>query len=87
MATSVTPAVQTAQCVILHGVSWETYERLLADMGDSHAAHFAYDGGMLEIFMPGFKHETLNRMFATLVEVATEELQLDSGYTCKKQCS
>ncbi len=27
--------------ILLSGVRWETYESLLADMQDSHAAHFA----------------------------------------------
>ncbi|MGH8604328.1 MAG: hypothetical protein ACREXR_16590, partial [Gammaproteobacteria bacterium] len=41
------PQVHTSQpsgtdrCFILSGVSWETYERLLADMQDNHAARFA----------------------------------------------
>jgi len=40
---------QEEHCIVLHGVSWATYERLLADFADSHAAHFAYDQGRLEI--------------------------------------
>ncbi len=36
-------------CILLSGVRWETYESLLADMQDSHAAHFAYDRGVVEI--------------------------------------
>jgi len=65
------------QRVILHGVSWETYERLLADFQDSHAAHFAYDQGALEIMVLSLKHETFNRMLATLVEIVAEEMQGD----------
>lgn len=59
------PQVDTSQpsgtdrCFILSGVSWETYERLLADMQDNHAAHFAYDQGMLEIMAPSHEHESL----------------------------
>jgi hypothetical protein len=65
------------QKVILHGVSWETYERLLADSADSHAAHFAYDQGMLEIMVLSFRHETLNRTLAMLVETLAEALDID----------
>ena len=39
------------QRVILHGISWETYEQLLSDFQDSHAAHFTYDRGALEIMV------------------------------------
>ena len=68
---------EVVQRVILHGVSWETYERLLADFVDSHAAHFAYDEGRLEIMVLSFKHETVNRTLATLVETIAEEIQVD----------
>lgn len=34
---------QNGQHLILRRVSWETYERLLADFQDGHAAHFADD--------------------------------------------
>lgn len=80
MAIVLPPPRQMEQKVILHGVSWETYERLLADFADSHAAHFAYDQGMLEIMVLSFRHEMLNRTLATLVEtpmviLRTEPLQ------------
>jgi len=71
------PPPEAVQRVILHGVSWETYERLLADFQDSHAAHFAYDQGALEIMVLSLKHETFNRTLATLVEIVAEEMQGD----------
>ncbi len=52
MATAAKPTESISQCVILQGVSWETYERLLADFEDSHAAHLTYDRGVLEILVP-----------------------------------
>lgn len=64
MATVVSPPEQTGQKVILQGVSWETYERLLADFEESHAAHFAYDRGMLEIMVLSTEHERFNRTIA-----------------------
>ena len=42
MATLVTPVEQK---VILHGVSWETYERLLNEHQESPGTHFIYDEG------------------------------------------
>ena len=67
----------TDQCFILSGISWETYERLLADMQDSHAAHFAYDQGMLEIMAPSHEHESLKHVIAMLVEILAEEMEVD----------
>ena len=65
------------QRIILRGISWETYEHLLDDMGDSHAAHFAYDQGKLEIMVPSERHEKPNRTLALLVDVLAEELNID----------
>jgi len=69
---------ETGQCMILHGISWETYERLLADFQDSHAAQFAYDQGVLEIMAPSFEHETLKHLIATLVELLAVEMDIDT---------
>lgn len=68
---------KTGQQVILHGISWETYELLLSDFQDSHAAHFTYDRGVLEIMVLSFKHETVNRTLANIVSVIAEEMQID----------
>lgn len=64
-------------CVVLKRISWETYERLLADRGDQPGVRFYYDNGMLEIKMPSAKHEKPNRILAQLVEVLAEEMSLD----------
>ena len=55
------PQQQASQQIILHGMSWATYECLLADFVDSHAAHFAFDRGRLEITVLSAKHEEPNR--------------------------
>jgi Uma2 family endonuclease len=65
------------QRVVLHDVSWETYERLLADHLDCSAPRFTYDRGTLEILSPLPEHEESNRAIALLVEVIAEEWELD----------
>ena len=71
------PQQQAGQRMILHGVSWATYERLLEDFQDNHAAHFAYDRGVLEIMAPSAKHEEPNRAIALLVEMLALELNIN----------
>ena len=71
------PPSEVEQRVILHGISWATYERLLADYQDSHAAHFTYDRGELEIMVLSLEHERLKHTLATLVEVLAEEMGID----------
>jgi Uma2 family endonuclease len=74
MATMISP---TRQPVLLEGVSWATYECLLADFGDSHAARVAYDQGTLEIMAPSYVHEQLNSLLAMLVSVVATEMDID----------
>src|SRR5215831_8087758 len=76
MAIALSPQEQAVQQVILHGVSWETYKRLLADFAESHAAHFAYNRGVLEIRVPSAKHEEANRTMALLIEMLALELDV-----------
>jgi Uma2 family endonuclease len=65
------------QKVILKGVSWETYERLLAEHQEQSGIRFTYDSGMLEIMVLSARHEEPNRTLALLVEVLAEEFNLD----------
>lgn len=68
---------QATRRVVLEGVSWDTYERLLGDFVDRHTAHFSYDQGKLEIMVLSARHEQLNRTLSLLVEVLAEELGID----------
>lgn len=72
-----TVAVPTEQRVVLHDVSWETYEHLLADHLDSSAPRFTYDRGELEILSPSIDHEEANRAIALAVELIAAEWFLD----------
>ena len=72
-----TPPRGPDHCILLSGIGWETYERLLADMGDSHAARFAYDQGVLEIMAPSYEHEKVKHNIAMLVELLAGEMEID----------
>jgi len=65
------------QKVILKGVSWDTYERLLAEHEGESGTRFTYDSGILEILVPSARHEKPNRILASLVEVLAEEMGLN----------
>lgn len=70
MTTVLSPAEQK---VILHNVSWETYEQLLSNYAESSNPRFAYDRGVLEIMILSAKHEEPNRALSLLVEIIAEE--------------
>lgn len=78
MAAILETPVHVEQRVLLYGVSWDTYERLLAEHQESNTTRFAYDRGVLEIMILSLRHEKLKQTLATLVEVFAEEIQLDN---------
>ncbi len=68
---------ETGNRLILYGVSWATYESLLADFQNSNAVRFAYDRGVLEIMAPSAKHEEPNRALSLFVDLVTGELDIE----------
>jgi Uma2 family endonuclease len=74
MATVLSP---TDRRVIITGVSWEIYERLLADFGDRHAARVAFDQGTLEIMAPSFALERPLQLLVQIVEILAEVHDMD----------
>lgn len=69
-------AIEQTQRVVLEGISWETYQTLLREAGDQRATRFAYDRGVLEITMPSFWHEFLNRILEAMIRALAEESNL-----------
>lgn len=67
------PAVEVP-FVVLHNVSWQTYQALLADIGEHRAARLAYKHGILEIKMLSKLHELINRLLERIITTLTEEL-------------
>lgn len=63
--------------VLLYGVSWETFERLLADVGDRRTTLFHYTNGTLEIMSPLSLHEGSSRFFDRLLTIFVDELDID----------
>jgi Uma2 family endonuclease len=63
--------------VILHGVSWHTFESLLNDLGDRRKTLFHYLNGILEIMSPLSLHEGSNRFIEALLGVFADELEVN----------
>ncbi len=74
MSTIISPPPEVReQRVVLNHVSWETYERLLADHIDASSPRFTYDQGVLEIMSPSFEHENLNEVLTMVGDMVAEE--------------
>jgi Uma2 family endonuclease len=52
---------------ILRGVSWKTYESLLADYADRSGVFLTYYRGTLEIMSPSYEHDAGSRLLLFLV--------------------
>lgn len=61
--------------VVLQGISWETYLKMLAEMGEHRACRLAYRQGRLEILMPSDLHESNKKLLERMLEALTEELE------------
>jgi Uma2 family endonuclease len=67
----------TDRLFYLHGVSWRTYEALLADVGEQMSSlQLTYDRGELELMSPGGLHDRYKTRFGRMVEILTEELDI-----------
>ncbi|MEM9215247.1 MAG: Uma2 family endonuclease [Cyanobacteria bacterium P01_F01_bin.150] len=63
--------------LLLNGISWDTYERLLAETGENRNQRFAYCDGCLEIMEPLVGHEEPTRLLDNFVAVFVDELELE----------
>jgi Uma2 family endonuclease len=64
--------------VLLHNISWSTYESLLRDHPDAASPRFTYDRGDLLIMVTSPEHEQINRTLNLLVELLAEEFEVES---------
>jgi Uma2 family endonuclease len=63
--------------LILHGVSWETYERLLETVGDDGRLRISFDNGRLQIMTTSTEHENYAMFFNKLMTVISLRLRLN----------
>lgn len=60
--------------VTVPDISWEQYEQLLINTGDTRSYRLTYDHGNLEIVMPSEAHEVLIRLMDWIISTLCEEL-------------
>ncbi len=71
-ATLLTPP---DEIIHLSGISWQTYETLLAELCDRHL-RLTYNRGALEIMTPSPEHEKFKKVAGRFVETIAEELNI-----------
>lgn len=63
--------------MLLHDVSWQEFEAILAELGEHRANRLAYSQGILEIRMPLPEHEVDKELIGDMIKLLLEELQID----------
>jgi Uma2 family endonuclease len=70
------PRSTAEQRLVLEGISWTTYGRLVTEL-ERGGIRLAYDQGRLEIMSPSFLHEIRKRQLGRMIEILAEELDLE----------
>ena len=65
---------------MLHGISWETYERLVSEVGERPALQMTYDQGSLEICETSSAHAIARKQVGRLIPMMC--FQLSIPYKC-----
>lgn len=63
------------QSVLLSGIDWDTYEKILEAFGDRRLRH-TYANGMLEIMSPLNRHEWIKKLIGRIVETTSWRLRI-----------
>lgn len=79
MATVVDMPLDVEGRVVLHNISWKTYEQIMEEIGDCSAPRLTYDRGELEIMSHSPEHEKVNRTIDTLVTFVAFEMEVEAS--------
>jgi Uma2 family endonuclease len=63
--------------LLLENVSWQMFEKILDELGESRAARLSYSQGVLEIMTPLLEHEDDKEIIGDLVKALLEELDIE----------
>lgn len=69
--------VRPGQQLLLKDVSWQQFESILDEVGESRAARLSYSNGVLEIMVPLPEHEKDKEIIGDMVKILLEKLQID----------
>lgn len=70
------PPAHDPSRILLQGLSWATFLRILDETGDRRRVRLAFSRGELELMSPGPIHEEDSRGFNRLIEIVCEEARV-----------
>jgi Uma2 family endonuclease len=69
--------VSPGQQLLLKNITWQQFETLLEELGESRAARLSYSNGILEIMVPLPEHEKDKEIIGELVRILLDALQIN----------
>lgn len=69
--------VQPGNQLQLKDITWQMYETILSELGESRSSRLSYSNGTLEIMVPWMKHEIGKENIGDLVKILLEELDIE----------
>ncbi|CAN1211778.1 Putative restriction endonuclease domain-containing protein [Tumidithrix helvetica PCC 7403] len=69
--------IREQQFIRLQDLSWQAYQKLMAELGDNRVCRIAYDRGVLELRMPLQEHEQPKIVIADLVTAMADRLEIE----------
>lgn len=86
--TTISPEPITEHRVVMEGISWDTYQRMLADIGEGRT-RLTYDEGRLEVMSPSPFHEKLKKLIGRLLEAYADAIEIElegfGSMTCARE--
>ena len=83
LMTAIAPELRAEldQRILLRGLTWEDYERLLAIRGESAGIRITYVAGVVELMSPSTHHEWIKTLVARLLEAWADQQEIElNGY-------
>ncbi|MGB5901109.1 MAG: Uma2 family endonuclease [Geitlerinemataceae cyanobacterium] len=65
--------IKPGQQLLLEDVSWQQFENILSELGESRAARISYSNGLLEIMVPLPEHEKAKEIIGDMVKILLSE--------------
>jgi Uma2 family endonuclease len=69
--------VSPGQQLLLKNITWQQFETLLEELGESRAARLSYSNGTLEIMVPLPEHEKDKEIIGELVRILLDALEIN----------
>jgi Uma2 family endonuclease len=69
--------VSPGQQLLLKNITWQQFETILEELGETRAAKLSYSNGVLEIMVPLPEHEKDKEIIGELVRILLDALEID----------